>query len=48
MTYGNVYVARVALGANDTQTVQAFLEAEAYDGPSLIIAYATASRTALT
>ena len=40
MTYRNVYVAHVALGANDTQTVKAFLEAEAYDGPSLIIAYA--------
>jgi pyruvate-ferredoxin/flavodoxin oxidoreductase len=40
MTYGHVYVAHVALGANDTQTVRAFLEAEAYDGPSLIIAYA--------
>ncbi|MDT8305272.1 MAG: pyruvate:ferredoxin (flavodoxin) oxidoreductase [Anaerolineae bacterium] len=39
MTYGNVYVARVAMGASDRQTVQAFLEAEAYDGPSLIIAY---------
>jgi pyruvate-ferredoxin/flavodoxin oxidoreductase len=39
MTYGNVYVARVAMGAGDTQTVKAFLEAEAYDGPSLIIAY---------
>ncbi len=39
MTYGNVYVARVAFGANDRQTVQALLEAEAYDGPSLIIAY---------
>ncbi|MBI4547569.1 MAG: pyruvate:ferredoxin (flavodoxin) oxidoreductase [Ignavibacteriae bacterium] len=39
MTYGNVYVAQVALGANDTQTLRAFLEAEAYDGPSLIIAY---------
>jgi pyruvate-ferredoxin/flavodoxin oxidoreductase len=38
-TYGNVYVARVAMGASDRQTVQAFLEAEAYDGPSLIIAY---------
>ena len=37
--YGNVYVARVAFGANDRQTVKAFLEAEAYDGPSLIIAY---------
>ena len=39
MTYRNVYVAQIALGANDTQTVRAFLEAEAYDGPSLIIAY---------
>lgn len=39
MTYGNVYVARVAMGANDTQTLKAFLEAERYDGPSIIIAY---------
>ena len=39
ITYGNVYVAQVAFGANDRQTLQAFLEAEAYDGPSLIIAY---------
>ncbi len=39
MTYGNVYVAHIAMGANDTQTLKAFLEAEAYDGPSLIIAY---------
>ncbi len=39
VTYGNIYVARVAFGANDAQTVRAFLEAEAYDGPSLIIAY---------
>ena len=39
MSYGNVYVARVSLGANDAQTVKAFREAEAYDGPSLIIAY---------
>jgi len=39
MTYGSVYVARVAMGANDAQAVRAFLEAEAYDGPSLIIAY---------
>jgi pyruvate-ferredoxin/flavodoxin oxidoreductase len=39
MSYGNVYVARVAMGANDSQTVQAFIEAEQYDGPSLIIAY---------
>jgi len=39
MSYGNVYVAQVAMGANDGQTIKAFLEAEAYDGPSLIIAY---------
>lgn len=39
MAYGYVYVARVAMGANDLQTLRAFLEAEAYDGPSLIIAY---------
>lgn len=39
MAYGNVYVAQVAMGANDAQTVKAFREAEAYDGPSLIIAY---------
>jgi pyruvate-ferredoxin/flavodoxin oxidoreductase len=39
MSYGNVYVARVAMGAKDEQTLRAFLEAEAYDGPSLIIAY---------
>jgi pyruvate-ferredoxin/flavodoxin oxidoreductase len=37
--YGNVYVAQVAMGANDTQTVKAFLEAESHEGPSLIIAY---------
>jgi pyruvate-ferredoxin/flavodoxin oxidoreductase len=39
MTYGNIYVARVAMGGNDTQTLKAFREAEAYQGPSLIIAY---------
>ncbi|HOK88663.1 MAG TPA: pyruvate:ferredoxin (flavodoxin) oxidoreductase [Candidatus Hydrogenedentes bacterium] len=39
ITYGNVYVAKVAIGANDAHAVRAFLEAEAYDGPSLIIAY---------
>ena len=39
MTYGNIYVAQIAMGANDTQTVRAFVEAESYDGPSLIIAY---------
>ncbi len=39
MTYGNVYVAQIALGANPAQTVKAFVEAEAYDGPSIIFAY---------
>lgn len=39
MTYGNVYVASVAMGARDEHTLRVFLEAEAYDGPSLIIAY---------
>jgi pyruvate-ferredoxin/flavodoxin oxidoreductase len=39
MTYGNIYVAQVAMGANPNQVVKAFAEAEAYDGPSLIIAY---------
>jgi pyruvate-ferredoxin/flavodoxin oxidoreductase len=39
MSYGYVYVAKVAMGASDQQTLNAFLEAEAYDGPSLIIAY---------
>jgi pyruvate-ferredoxin/flavodoxin oxidoreductase len=39
MAYQNVYVASVAMGANDAQTLKAFLEAESYDGPSLIIAY---------
>ncbi len=39
MGYGNVYVAQIAMGANDTQTLKAILEAEAYDGPSIIIAY---------
>jgi pyruvate-ferredoxin/flavodoxin oxidoreductase len=38
-SYGHVYVARIAMGAKMPQTVQAFLEAEAYPGPSLIIAY---------
>ena len=41
INYGNVYVARIAFGANDRQTAQAFLEAESYPGPSLIIAYST-------
>lgn len=39
MIYGTCYVARVAMGANDAQTIKAFREAEAFDGPSLIIAY---------
>nr|MDJ0904315.1 thiamine pyrophosphate-dependent enzyme [Xenococcus sp. MO_188.B8] len=39
MTYGNVYVASVAMGARDEHTLRAFIEAEAYEGPSLIIAY---------
>ena len=39
MVYGNIYVARVAMGADTNQTVKAFAEAEAYPGPSLIIAY---------
>jgi pyruvate-ferredoxin/flavodoxin oxidoreductase len=39
MAYGHVYVARVALGAKDAQTVKAFQEAASYDGPSLILAY---------
>jgi pyruvate-ferredoxin/flavodoxin oxidoreductase len=39
MSYGSVYVAKIAMGAGDMHTVKAFLEAEAYDGPSLIIAY---------
>lgn len=39
MTYGYVYVASIAMGANQAQTLKAFLEAEAYNGPSLIIAY---------
>ncbi|MFA5685494.1 MAG: thiamine pyrophosphate-dependent enzyme, partial [Lysobacteraceae bacterium] len=39
MGYDNVYVAQVAYGARDTQTLRAFLDAEAHDGPSLIIAY---------
>jgi pyruvate-ferredoxin/flavodoxin oxidoreductase len=39
MAYGNIYVASVALGAKDEQTLKAFVEAESYPGPSLIIAY---------
>jgi pyruvate-ferredoxin/flavodoxin oxidoreductase len=41
MTYGNVYVASVAMGANRIQTIRAFNEAESYPGPSLLIAYST-------
>jgi len=40
MSYGTVYVASIAMGANRNQTIKAFLEAEAYDGPSVILAYA--------
>jgi pyruvate-ferredoxin/flavodoxin oxidoreductase len=39
ISYGSVYVARVAMGGNDSHTVRALLEAEAHDGPSLILAY---------
>jgi pyruvate-ferredoxin/flavodoxin oxidoreductase len=39
MRYGDVYIAQVAMGANDTHTIKVFLEAEAHPGPSLIIAY---------
>jgi pyruvate-ferredoxin/flavodoxin oxidoreductase len=39
MSYGYIYVAQVAMGGSDQQTLNAFLEADAYDGPSMIIAY---------
>ncbi len=39
MTYGNIYVAQIAMGANYVQSVKAIAEAEAYDGPSIVIAY---------
>ena len=39
MSYGNVYVAKIAIGANTNQVVKAFVEAESYPGPSLILAY---------
>jgi pyruvate-ferredoxin/flavodoxin oxidoreductase len=39
--YGNVYVAQIALGADNAQTIKAFAEAESWDGPSLVIAYST-------
>ena len=41
VSYGSVYVAQVALGANDTHVIKAFQEAEAHEGPSIIIAYAS-------
>jgi pyruvate-ferredoxin/flavodoxin oxidoreductase len=41
VSYGSVYVARVALGANDSHVIKAFQEAEAHDGPSIIIAYSS-------
>jgi len=40
MSYGHVYVASISMGANKNQTMKAFLEAENYPGPSLIICYA--------
>ena len=40
MSYGYVYVASISMGANKNQVMKAFLEAESYPGPSLIIAYA--------
>ncbi len=40
MTYGYVYVAQIAMGADKNQTLKALIEAETYNGPSLIIAYA--------
>ncbi|MBP1757578.1 MAG: nifJ, partial [Firmicutes bacterium] len=40
MSYGYVYVAQIAMGANQNQTLKAFAEAEAYQGPSIVIAYA--------
>jgi pyruvate-ferredoxin/flavodoxin oxidoreductase len=39
MTYGTAYVAHVAMGSNDAHTVKTFIEAEAFDGPSIIVAY---------
>jgi len=39
MSYGNVYVAQVALGAKDQQVIKTFIDAQSYDGPSLIVAY---------
>jgi len=39
MNYGTAYVAKIAMGGNDSHTIKAFIEAESYDGPSIIIAY---------
>lgn len=39
MSYGNIYVATVAMGAKDEQTLRALMEAEKYNGPSIVIAY---------
>ena len=39
MSYGNIYIAQIAMGADDGQSLKAIREAEAYDGPSLVIAY---------
>jgi pyruvate-ferredoxin/flavodoxin oxidoreductase len=39
--YGNVYVGQIAIGANEQQTIRALLEAQAWDGPSILIAYST-------
>lgn len=48
MSYGYVYVANVAMGANDTQALKAFIEADAYDGPSSSSLTVTASLTVST
>lgn len=48
MAYGYIYVAQIAMGASQAQTLQAIKEAEAYDGPSLIIAYAPCINHGLT
>ncbi len=47
-TYGNVYVAQIAMGANMNQTIKAIKEAESFDGPSLIIAYSTCINHGIT
>jgi pyruvate-ferredoxin/flavodoxin oxidoreductase len=39
MNYGTAYVAKIAMGGNDSHTIKAFIEAESYDGPSIVIAY---------